>query len=97
MPPAIAPAFELLCEVEVGDEPDPVVLTVRVDCEAVNMGTMEAVPVTSGESPAACAVEMFQLLPIDVSIYAHLGTRVPAGTTFGKVPGVATEVQLYDH
>jgi hypothetical protein len=96
-PPAIAPEFELLWEVEVGDEPDPVVLGFRVDWEAVNIGTMEAVPVTSGESPRACAAEMFQLLPVNVSIYAHLGTRVPSGTGFGKVPGVATDVQLNDH
>jgi len=96
-PPAIAPELELLWEVEVGDEPDPVVLGVMVDCETVDMGTMETVPVTSGESPTACAAEMFQLSPIDVSIYAHLGTRVPIGTGFGKVPGLATVVQLSDH
>ena len=53
-PPAIAPAFELLlCEVEVGldDEPDTAELAETVDWETlVGEGTMEADPVTSGES-----------------------------------------------
>ena len=51
-PPATAPASELLCEVEVGDEPEPVTLGVMVDCETpiVDVGTIETLPVTSGES-----------------------------------------------
>ena len=54
-PPAIAPEVELLCEVGVGvgvdDELDPP-LGVKVDWETVtaDVGTMETVPVTSGES-----------------------------------------------
>jgi hypothetical protein len=71
-PPAIAPAFELLLcavEVEAADVPDADELGVRVDWETltVDVGTIEAVPVTSGESPAASAVEIFQLSPIVVS------------------------------
>ena len=74
-PPAIAPAFELLCGFEVGDELDPDGL--EVDWVTVDVGTMEAVPVTSGESrpgkyscvqrtrvlvpPSAWAAEMFQV------------------------------------
>ena len=53
-PPAMAPESELLCEVEVevDDEPEPVTLGVRVDCETlfVDAGTIETLPVTSGES-----------------------------------------------
>jgi hypothetical protein len=54
-PPAIAPAFELLLcavEVEAADVPDADELGVRVDWETltVDVGTIEAVPVTSGES-----------------------------------------------
>lgn len=46
MPPAIAPASELLCEVK------DAVPGVSVDwgMADVNMGKLEAVPVTSGES-----------------------------------------------
>jgi len=94
-PPAIAPACELLCVVEVED---PVALGVKVDWETLtDEGTTEAVPVTSGVSPTVSAVERFQLSPIDVSMKAHLGIRVPAGTGSGKDPGVALEVQLNDH
>jgi len=101
-PPAIAPALELLCEVEgeaeAADEWDADELGVKVDWETlIDVGTMEADPVTSGESPAASAVEMFQLSPIDVSMKAHWGTFVPAGTGSGKVPGGALLVQLNDH
>lgn len=54
-PPAIAPAFELLCGVEeaVDDEAADVrVAGVKVDWETLtaDVGTMRAVPVTSGES-----------------------------------------------
>jgi len=101
-PPAIAPALELLCEVEVEDEAaddwDADELGVKVDWETViEVGTMEAVPVTSGESPAASAVEIFQLSPIDVSMKAHWGIFVPAGTGSGKVPAGALLVQLNVH
>jgi len=94
--PVIVSAFEL---VEVDDELDPDALGGKVDCETgiVGVVVMEAVPVTSGESPTDCATEMFQLSPLDVSIYAHLGIRVPFGAGSGKVPGVALEVQLNDH
>lgn len=69
-PPAIAPAFELLCEVEVEDEPDPDVVGVKVDWETliVDVGTMVPVPVPSGVSPTSCAAEAFQLSLIDVSM-----------------------------
>ena len=57
-PPAIAPALELLCEAAVEDEdeatdvPDADELGVNVEWEtpAVDVGTIEAVPVTSGVS-----------------------------------------------
>jgi len=65
-PPAIAPEFELLCGFEVEAAADVDELGVKVDWETVtgDVGTIEALPVTSGESPAATAVEMFQLSPI---------------------------------
>jgi hypothetical protein len=103
-PPAIAPAFDLLlCGVEDGVEATVVLdadeLGVKVDWDtlSVDVGTIETLPVTSGESPVACAVEMFQLSPIDVSRKAHWGIRVPIGTGSGKVPAVALVVQLNDH
>jgi len=102
-PPAIAPAFELLLcgvEVEVDDEPVLVAPGVVVDSDAkIVVGTMEAVPVTSGESPVASASVEFQLSATDVSMYAHLGIRVPAGICSGKIPGLAlaAAVQLKVH
>lgn len=57
-PPAIAPELELLWDVEVGEEPDPDALGVRVDCETVDTGTMETVPVTSGESRRQCKIKI---------------------------------------
>ena len=58
MPPTIVPAFELLCEamVEVKDKatdvPDTDELGIKVEWEtpAVDMGTIEAVPVSLGRS-----------------------------------------------
>ena len=49
MHPTIAPAFELLFEVEVDGEP-PDALGVMVDCETqlVDTGTIEVAAVTSG-------------------------------------------------
>jgi len=62
-PPAIAPAFELPfeVEVEVDDEPDPDVVGVKVDWETLidDVGTMEVVPVTSGESGREDKMNMF--------------------------------------
>jgi len=53
-PPAIALAFELVCEVgvevDVDDEPDTDALDVDWAAVLVEVGTREAVPVTSGES-----------------------------------------------
>jgi hypothetical protein len=51
-PPSIPLWFELLCEVEVDDDPDP---------DAVRVGEKMAVPVTSGKSPMASAAVTFQL------------------------------------
>jgi hypothetical protein len=45
-PPAIAPAFELL----LNDEEDEVTPGVKVEWLIVELGTLEALPVTSGES-----------------------------------------------
>ena len=121
-PPAIAPEFrvELLCEVEVGNGLDPDGLKVDWETLDVDVGTMEAVPVTSGESRqdkyscvyrkrvsyllwlahprgSSChrSISWCDFLgkqakgrgkvPTDVSMYAHLGTRVPAGTGEGKL------------
>jgi len=75
-PPAIAPVFELLCGIEeaVDDEAaDVPVVGVKVEweTETVDVGTMRAVPVTSGESPVVSAVDMFQLSLIDVSMKAQ--------------------------
>jgi len=61
------------------------------------VGTVETLPVTSGESPARAAAVEFQLSPGVGSRYAHLGTLVSAGMEPGKVPAVATEVQFCDH
>lgn len=70
---------------------------VIVDWLLVELGTLEALPVTSGESPALCANDAFQESDPVGSRYAQCGTRVTAGMASGKVPGDATEVQLCDH
>jgi len=100
-PPAIAPAFDLLLDDDDGDdkgidtpEDDPGVI---VPCFLVELGMLETLPVTSGESPTLCASVTFQVPGPVGSRYAQYGTRVSAGTASGNVPGVATEVQLYDH
>jgi len=91
-PPAIAPVFELLLEDDGED-----VLDVMMDwLLLVELGTTEALPVTSGESPASCAVVAFQEPDVDESMYAQCGTRVPSGMGSGKVPAVALTVQLAD-
>ena len=48
MPPAIAPVFELGCRAEVED--DDALDVTNWEALVVEVGTMEAVPVTSGES-----------------------------------------------
>jgi len=112
-PPAIPPVFELLCEVEVGVDDEPLLSEVVVgvddelaevaldvidpwDCPKLvifpplswNWPKTEAVPVTSGESPAACAPVRSQVSVADESRYAHSGIRVPAAIGGGKVPAL---------
>jgi hypothetical protein len=96
-PPAIAPAFELLLDDDDDEEAGEDAPGVIVDWLLVELGTLEALPVTSGESPTLCAKDEFQKSDPVGSRYAQCGTRVAAGMASGKVPGLATEVQLYDH
>jgi len=89
-PPAIAPVLELfLFELELGlvEELDPDVDDVDADVDGV----------PSGESPALCAAEAFQVSATDTSRYAQWGTRVPSGIALGYVPAEDTVLQLKRH
>jgi hypothetical protein len=56
----MAPAFELLLGDDDNDDAGEDEPGVIVDCLLVELGTLEALPVTSGESPTLCANDVFQ-------------------------------------
>jgi len=93
----MAPVFVLpLKELDV--EGEDVFWGVWVVWPLVEVGTiLEALPVTSGESPASCAAPTLQVLLAVGSRYAQRGIRVPAGMGSETVPGGETEVQLKIH